>query len=59
MREESAQQLELAMESLKLKLHNKEVELAESAVPEDNEKTRAQIEDAREMLADMEQRVSN
>jgi HAT1-interacting factor 1 len=58
MREEAAKQLELAIESTKLKLHNKEVELASTSIPEDNETTRKQIADVKEMVVDMEQRVS-
>lgn len=59
MRAEAAEQLELAIESTKLKLHNKEVSLAETSSPEENDTTRAQITDVKEILADMEQRVSS
>ncbi len=57
MREEAAKELEAAIESTKLKLQSKEVELASSFSPEDNEVTVAQIAEVREIIADMEQRV--
>lgn len=59
LREEAANELEAAINSTKLKLQNKEVELATMASPEDNEVTRATITDVKDMIADMEQRVSN
>lgn len=58
LREEAANELEAAINSTKLKLQNKEVELATMASPEDNEVTRATITDVKDMIADMEQRVS-
>lgn len=58
MRAEAATQLELAIESTRLKLHNKEVSLAETASPEENDTTRAQIADVKEIIIEMEQRVS-
>ena len=58
MREDAAKQLELAIESTKLKLHNKEVDLASTSIPEENDTTRQQIADVKEIIADMEQRVS-
>ncbi len=58
MRTEAAEELEKAINSTKLKLQNKEVELATSHAPEDNDETRKQITDVKEMIADMEQRVS-
>jgi HAT1-interacting factor 1 len=58
MREEAAEELEAAIASTKLKLQSKEVELASSFSPEDNEVTTAQIAEVREIIADMEQRVS-
>ncbi|GAW16307.1 hypothetical protein ANO14919_057320 [Xylariales sp. No.14919] len=57
MRTEAAEELEKAIESTKLKLQNKEVELATSHAPEDNDETRKQITDVKEMIADMEQRL--
>jgi HAT1-interacting factor 1 len=58
MREEAAKELECAIFSTKLKLQNKEVELASSFSPDDNEITTAQIAEVRDIIADMEQRVS-
>ncbi|KAI0451141.1 hypothetical protein F5B21DRAFT_516979 [Xylaria acuta] len=58
MRAEAAEELEKAIESTKLKLQNKEVELATSHAPEDNDETRRQITDVKEIIADMEQRLT-
>lgn len=58
MRDEAVKELEAAIASTKLKLQNKEVELASSNSPEDNDVTRAQIADVKEIVADMEGRVS-
>jgi HAT1-interacting factor 1 len=57
MRDEAVKELEAAIKSTKLKLQNKEVELAESSSPDDNDVTRAQIADVKEIVADMEGRV--
>ncbi|KAI0971609.1 hypothetical protein F4678DRAFT_472561 [Xylaria arbuscula] len=57
MRTEAAEELEKAINSTKLKLQNKEVELATSHAPEDNDETRKQITDVKEIIADMEQRL--
>ncbi|KXH42012.1 histone H1-binding protein [Colletotrichum salicis] len=57
LREEAANELEAAINSTKLKLQNKEVELATMASPEDNEVTRATITDVKDMITDMEQRL--
>jgi HAT1-interacting factor 1 len=57
LRKEAAAELEAAIRSTKLKLDNKEVELATLHSPEDNENTRKQIAEVREIIADMEQRV--
>ncbi|KAK2046029.1 hypothetical protein LZ31DRAFT_552740 [Colletotrichum somersetense] len=57
LREEAANELEAAIRSTKLKLQNKEVELATMASPEDNEVTRATITDVKDMIVDMEQRL--
>ncbi|KAL2178030.1 uncharacterized protein P884DRAFT_258910 [Thermothelomyces heterothallicus CBS 202.75] len=57
LRDEAASALEAAINSTKLKLQNKEVELATLHNPEDNEATRRQIADVKEVLADMEQRL--
>ncbi|KAI8629850.1 hypothetical protein F5Y19DRAFT_61759 [Xylariaceae sp. FL1651] len=58
MRKEAAEELEKAIESTKLKLKNKEVDLAMMHVPEDNEETRRQITEVKEIIADMEQRLT-
>lgn len=58
MRDDAVKELEAALNSTKLKLQNKEVELASSFSPDDNEVTIAQIADVREIVADMENRVS-
>ncbi|KAI1484631.1 hypothetical protein F5X96DRAFT_426296 [Biscogniauxia mediterranea] len=58
MRKEAAAQLEKAIASTQLKLNNKEVELAVMHAPEDNDTTRKQITEVKELIADMEQRVS-
>ena len=57
LRNEAVKELEAAINSTKLKLQNKEVELASSSNSDDNEVTRAQIVDVKEMVADMENRV--
>lgn len=57
LRDEAVSEMELAIKSSKLKLHNKEVEVATSASPEDNDLLRRQIADMKEVIADMEQRV--
>ncbi|KAL2171982.1 hypothetical protein VTG60DRAFT_1041 [Thermothelomyces hinnuleus] len=59
LRDEAASALEAAINSTKLKLQNKEVELATLHNPEDNEATRRQIADVKEVLADMEQRLQD
>ncbi|KAK4121425.1 hypothetical protein N657DRAFT_555158, partial [Parathielavia appendiculata] len=57
LRDEAASALEAAINSTKLKLQAKEVELATLHCPDDNEATRRQIADVKEVLADMEQRL--
>ncbi|KAJ4302298.1 hypothetical protein N0V88_002441 [Collariella sp. IMI 366227] len=57
LRDEAATELEAAINSTKQKLQTKEVELAAIHNPEDNEATRRQIADVKEVLADMEQRL--
>ncbi|KAL2132557.1 hypothetical protein VTI74DRAFT_3641 [Chaetomium olivicolor] len=57
LRDEAAAELEAAINSTKQKLQAKEVELAAIHNPEDNEATRRQIADVKEVLADMEQRL--
>lgn len=57
LRDEAAKELEAAINSTKLKLQNKEVELATLHSPEDNEISRKQITETKEIIADMEQRL--
>ncbi|KAI0387003.1 hypothetical protein F5Y04DRAFT_242793 [Hypomontagnella monticulosa] len=57
LRKEAAVELEKAIESTKLKLDAKEVDLAMLHAPEDNELTRKQIAEVKELIADMEQRL--
>jgi HAT1-interacting factor 1 len=57
MREEAAKELEAAIVSTKLKLQNKEVELASTYSVDDNDITIAQIAEVKDIIADMEQRV--
>jgi HAT1-interacting factor 1 len=57
LREEAVKELQAAINSTVLKLQAKEVELATSNSPDDNEVTRAQIADVREIIVDMENRV--
>lgn len=59
LRDEAADELAAAIESTKLKLQNKEVELATLHNPEDNNLTRQQIADVKEIIADMEQRLTD
>ncbi len=59
LRDEAAVELEKAIESTKLKLKNKEVDLAMLHAPEDNEVTRKQIAEVKDLITDMEQRVSS
>lgn len=58
LRSEAATELEKAIKSTKLKLDAKEVDLAMMHAPEDNEATRKQIAEVKDLIADMEQRVS-
>lgn len=58
LRDEAAKELEAAIKSTKLKLQNKEVELASSFSPDDNEITIAQIADVREIISEMENRLA-
>lgn len=59
LRDEAVREMELAIKSFKLKMQNKEVELATMASPEDNELARKGIQEMKEVIADMEQRVSS
>lgn len=58
LRDEAVKEMEAAISSTKMKLQNKEVELATLHSPEDNEATRRAIFNTKEVIADMEQRVS-
>lgn len=57
LRDEAARELEAAIASTKLKLQSKEVELATLHSPEDNDSTRRQITEVKDIISDMEQRV--
>ncbi|KAK2681193.1 hypothetical protein RAB80_002986 [Fusarium oxysporum f. sp. vasinfectum] len=57
LRDEAVKEMELAIKSSKLKLQNKEVELATMASPEDNELARKSIQEMKEVIGDMEQRL--
>ncbi|KAK3359108.1 hypothetical protein B0T25DRAFT_86795 [Lasiosphaeria hispida] len=57
LRDEAATELEAAIASTKFKLQNKEVELASGHNPDDNDLTRQQITEVKEVIADMEQRL--
>jgi hypothetical protein len=59
MRDEAVKEMKAAINSTKLKLQNKEVELASSNSPDDNDITRAQIAEVKEIVAEMEGRVSS
>ncbi|KAK4199329.1 hypothetical protein QBC40DRAFT_227961 [Triangularia verruculosa] len=59
LRDEAAASLEQAIKSTKLKLQNKEVELATLHNPEENDSTREEIANVKEMIADMEQRLKD
>jgi hypothetical protein len=58
LRDEAVKEMELAIKSFKLKLQNKEVEVATMASPEDNDLARKSIAEMKDLIADMEQRVS-
>lgn len=58
MREEAADELTKAIESTQGKLREKELEVAESNIAEENDVTRKQIAEVKEIIADMKQRVS-
>ncbi|CAK7209570.1 hypothetical protein SBRCBS47491_000488 [Sporothrix bragantina] len=57
LRDEAATELEAAIASTKLKLQAKEVELATLHSPEDNDATRRQIAEVKDIISDMEQRL--
>ncbi|KAG8417463.1 hypothetical protein J3458_004967 [Metarhizium acridum] len=57
LRDEAIKEMSLAIKSFKLKMRNKEVEVATMASPEDNDLARKAIFEMKEVIADMEQRV--
>ncbi|KHN96145.1 histone H1-binding protein [Metarhizium album ARSEF 1941] len=57
LRDEAIEEMGLAIKSFKLKMQNKEVEVAVMASPEDNDLARKAIVEMKEVLADMEQRA--
>lgn len=57
LRDEAIKEMELALKSFKLRLQNKEVELASLASPDDNDLARKSIAEMKDVIADMEQRV--
>ncbi|OAQ65793.1 histone H1-binding protein [Pochonia chlamydosporia 170] len=57
LRDEAIKEMELAIKSFKLKMQNKEVEVATMASPEDNDLARKVISEMKEVVADMEQRL--
>ncbi|KAG5951657.1 hypothetical protein E4U53_002567 [Claviceps sorghi] len=57
LRDEAIKEMELAIKSFKLKMQNKEVEVATMASPEDNDLARKAIGEMKEVIADMEQRL--
>lgn len=59
MRKEAGDELEKAIKSTQLKLQGKELELATVHAPDENDETRRQITEVKEIIADMEQRVSS
>lgn len=58
MRDEAVKELEFAISSTKLKLQNKEVELASSHDPDTNDMLRTQIAEVKEIVVDMEGRLA-
>ncbi|KAG6003370.1 hypothetical protein E4U21_002086 [Claviceps maximensis] len=59
LRDEAIKEMELAIKSFRLKMQNKEVEVATMASPEDNEIARRAIGEMKEVIADMEQRLAD
>lgn len=57
LRDEAIKEMSLAIKSFKLKMQNKEVEVATMASSEDNDLARKAIFEMKEVIADMEQRV--
>ncbi|KAK5987406.1 hypothetical protein PT974_11533 [Cladobotryum mycophilum] len=57
MRDEAVKEMELAIESFRLKMQATEAETASSAIPEDNELSHKALVEMKEIIADMEQRL--
>ncbi|KAG6019235.1 hypothetical protein E4U41_003316 [Claviceps citrina] len=57
LRDEAIREMELAIKSFKLKIQNKEVEVATMASPEDNDVARKAIVEMKELIGDLEQRL--
>ncbi|KAL7811035.1 hypothetical protein V8C44DRAFT_331682 [Trichoderma aethiopicum] len=57
LRDEAIKEMELAIKSFKLKMQAIEVEIASSASPEDNELSRKAVEEMKEVIVDLEQRL--
>ncbi|KAK8920247.1 NASP-related protein sim3 [Metarhizium anisopliae] len=57
LRDEAIKEMSLAIKSFKLKMQNKEVEVATMASPEDNDLARKAIFEMKEVITDMEQRL--
>ncbi|KAL7786257.1 hypothetical protein V8C37DRAFT_412618 [Trichoderma ceciliae] len=57
LRDEAVTEMELAIKSFKLKMQAIEVEIASSASPEDNELSRKAVEEMKEVIVDLEQRL--
>lgn len=58
MRNDAAHEMELAIKSFKLKFQNTEVAMVENANPEENAVAKTEIAEMKELIGDMEQRVS-
>ncbi|KAK1253829.1 hypothetical protein MKX07_001906 [Trichoderma sp. CBMAI-0711] len=57
LRDEAIKEMELAIKSFKLKMQAIEVDIASSASPEDNELSRKAVEEMKEVIVDLEQRL--
>ncbi|UKZ92327.1 uncharacterized protein TrAFT101_007287 [Trichoderma asperellum] len=57
LRDEAVVEMEAAIKSFRLKMQAIEVEIASSASPEDNELSRKAVEEMKEVIADLEQRL--
>ncbi|PTB69966.1 hypothetical protein BBK36DRAFT_1084317, partial [Trichoderma citrinoviride] len=57
LRDEAIKEMELAIKSFKAKMQAIEVEIASSASPEDNELSRKAVEEMKEVIVDLEQRL--